>query len=371
MMNAVLQQAISLRSSLPIFVTLSVAPHYLFTWSLWRALSSILPRKVYEYVDDKMYDMYQTVVVFFFENYAGTELIFYGDEMPLGKRENVLYLCNHQSTVDWAVVDMVAIRQESMGSVRYILKDSLKYLPLFGFYFPQHGCIYVKRNASYDVANIERKMRNFKENKTSLWLVIFPEGTRFNAEKPEQKKQSQEFAESRGLPRLDHVLTPRTKATEIALDKLSEHFDAVYDLTIAYKEKGENVLPRKRAKDLFEYFECQEPEIHIHVRRLIPDQIPQGSEERKQWIYDVFSLKDRLLSQFYSEDREVQGRFPGPSRRHKVALSRTLSWTIFWASVLTPFLATKCGRSIYLKSWLVGSVGTLLYMTILYDKLQR
>ena len=73
-MNSVLQQMVSFRSTVPIFLTLSVAPQYLFTWSLWRALSSVLPRKVYEYVDDKMYDVYQTVVVFFFENYAGTDV---------------------------------------------------------------------------------------------------------------------------------------------------------------------------------------------------------------------------------------------------------------------------------------------------------
>ncbi|CAB4002606.1 1-acyl-sn-glycerol-3-phosphate acyltransferase epsilon [Paramuricea clavata] len=341
MMNTILQQAVSFRSTVPILLTLSVAPQYLFAWSLWRAVSSILPRKVYEYVDDKLYDTYQTMVVFFFENYAGTELIFYGDEIPLDKKENVLYLCNHQSTVDWAVVDMIAIRQGSMGSIRYILKDSLKYLPLFGFYFPQHGCIYVRRNASSDVVNIERRMKKFEEDKTSMWLVIFPEGTRYDADKPEQIKQSQEFAKSRGLIPLNHVLTPRTKATEIALETLSDHFDAVYDLTIAYKEKYENIVPRKRPKDLLEFFDCQDPEIHVHVRRLTPDQIPQGCEEKKQWIYDAFSLKERMLSQFFSEDSEVQGRFPGPSRRHRVPLARTLSWTMFWAGVLAPFLATN------------------------------
>ena len=73
-MNTILQQAVSFRSTVPIFLTLSVAPHYLFAWSLWRAVSSILPRNVYEYVDDKLYDTYQTMVVFFFENYAGTEV---------------------------------------------------------------------------------------------------------------------------------------------------------------------------------------------------------------------------------------------------------------------------------------------------------
>ncbi|XP_028402502.1 1-acyl-sn-glycerol-3-phosphate acyltransferase epsilon-like [Dendronephthya gigantea] len=370
MLNTILQQAVSYRSTVPILLTVSVAPQYLFAWSIWRSLSSLLPRKVYEYIDDKLYDIYQTLVVFFFENYAGTELVFYGDEIPLDRRENVVYLCNHQSTVDWAVVDMIAIRQGSMGSIRYILKDSLKYLPLFGFYFPQHGCIYVKRNASSDVLNIERRMRKFKEDDSAVWMVIFPEGTRFNTDIPEQKQQSQQFAKSRGLPVLNHVLTPKTKATEIALDTLSDHIDAVYDLTIAYKEKYKSILPRKRAIDLFEFFDCYDPEIHVHVRRVTPDQIPKSCKERKQWIYDAFQLKDRLLSQFYSEDVETQGRFPGPCRRHKVPLARTLSWTIFWASVLRHFwLLNTVG--VYLKSWLVGSAGTLLYMTILYDRLQR
>jgi len=40
-------------------------------------------------------------------------------------------------SVDWAIADMLAIRQGSIGHIRYILKDSLKYLPLYGFYFRQ------------------------------------------------------------------------------------------------------------------------------------------------------------------------------------------------------------------------------------------
>ena len=39
--------------------------------------------------------------------------------------------------VDWAVVDMLAIRQNTLGYIRYILKDGLRYLPFYGFYFPQ------------------------------------------------------------------------------------------------------------------------------------------------------------------------------------------------------------------------------------------
>lgn len=40
-------------------------------------------------------------------------------------------------TVDWIVSDFLAIRQGSLGRLRYILKNGLKYLPLYGFYFAQ------------------------------------------------------------------------------------------------------------------------------------------------------------------------------------------------------------------------------------------
>lgn len=40
-------------------------------------------------------------------------------------------------TVDWIVADMLAARQDALGHVRYVLKDGLKWLPLYGFYFAQ------------------------------------------------------------------------------------------------------------------------------------------------------------------------------------------------------------------------------------------
>lgn len=40
-------------------------------------------------------------------------------------------------TVDWIIADMLAARQDALGHVRYVLKDGLKWLPLYGFYFAQ------------------------------------------------------------------------------------------------------------------------------------------------------------------------------------------------------------------------------------------
>lgn len=39
--------------------------------------------------------------------------------------------------VDWIIVDILAVRQNALGHVRYVLKDGLKWLPLYGCYFSQ------------------------------------------------------------------------------------------------------------------------------------------------------------------------------------------------------------------------------------------
>ena len=39
--------------------------------------------------------------------------------------------------VDWIIADILAIRQSALGHVRYVLKDGLKWLPLYGCYFSQ------------------------------------------------------------------------------------------------------------------------------------------------------------------------------------------------------------------------------------------
>ncbi|XP_009871896.1 PREDICTED: uncharacterized protein LOC104277063, partial [Apaloderma vittatum] len=121
------------------------------------------------------------------------EVIIYGD-LPKNK-ENVIYLSNHQCTVDWIIADMLAIRQNALGHVRYVLKDGLKWLPLYGWYFSQHGGVYVKRSAKFNEREMREKLRAQIKAETPMYLVIFPEGTRYNPEIPKVIADSQSFAE--------------------------------------------------------------------------------------------------------------------------------------------------------------------------------
>jgi len=217
MLLSILVHTRSLRFGIPAFVLVGVSPHFFSGWLVWRLLSCMFPRRVYERVDEIFYNSYQSLVTFFFETYNGTKLIFYGDDLPVGKKENVIYISNHQAAVDWVITDMIAIRQESLGRIRYVLKSGLRYLPLYGCYFAQHGCLYVRRGGKKNDSSIRRCLCGFVKHETPFWLVIFPEGTRYDISKPNVIKESQDFARSNGLPVMEHILTPRTRATEVQI----------------------------------------------------------------------------------------------------------------------------------------------------------
>ncbi|XP_055272310.1 1-acyl-sn-glycerol-3-phosphate acyltransferase epsilon isoform X2 [Moschus berezovskii] len=281
----------SVRCVLPAAVLLGAAPTYVLAWGAWRLLSALLPSRFYQAVDDRLYCVYQSMVLFFFENYTGVQILLYGD-LPKNK-ENIIYLANHQSTVDWIVADILAVRQSALGHVRYVLKDGLKWLPLYGCYFSQHGGIYVKRSAKFNETQMRKKLQRYINAGTPMYLVIFPEGTRYNPELTKVISASQAFAAQEGLPVLKHVLTPRIKATHVAFDSMKDYLDAVYDVTVAFEGSVDDKGQRKEAPSMAEFL-CKEcPKIHIHIDRIDKKNIPEEQVSMKRWLHERFEIKDK------------------------------------------------------------------------------
>lgn len=71
-------------------------------------------------------------------------ILLYRCSSPL-KGEILKYMPMALFLADWIIADMLAIRQSALGHVRYVLKDGLKWLPLYGWYFSQviHLCEYL------------------------------------------------------------------------------------------------------------------------------------------------------------------------------------------------------------------------------------
>ncbi|XP_051772799.1 1-acyl-sn-glycerol-3-phosphate acyltransferase epsilon isoform X5 [Ctenopharyngodon idella] len=331
----------SLRYWLPAAVMLGTAPAYLLSWSVWRLLSTVLPTRLYHTVDDRVYSLYQSMVLFFFENYTGVEVVIYGD---IPKKENVVYLSNHQSTADWIIADMLAIRQNALGHVRYVLKDGLKWLPLYGWYFSQHGGVYVKRSANFDEKAMKKKLSSQSELGTPMYLVIFPEGTRYNPELKKVIDDSQAFAAKEGLTVLKHILTPRMKASHVAIETMKEHLDAVYDITVAYEGTLTADGQRHPAPTMPEFL-CKEcPRVHIHFNRVDIREIPAEPIFFRRWLHERFEIKDKLLTAFYeSEDPEKKSRFPGEGRKSHLSLTKTFPSLLILGGLTLPMLLTESG----------------------------
>ncbi|XP_039595027.1 1-acyl-sn-glycerol-3-phosphate acyltransferase epsilon [Polypterus senegalus] len=345
----------SLRYWFPAAVMLGTAPAYLLTWGVWRLLSTVVPARLYHRMDDFIYSIYQSMVLFFFENYTGVEVIVYG-EIPK-RKENVVYLSNHQCTVDWIIADMLAIRQGAIGHVRYVLKDGLKWLPLYGWYFSQHGGVYVKRSAKFDEKAMRKKLECQSAVGAPMYLVIFPEGTRYNPELQKVILDSQAFARKEGLSVLNHILTPRVKAAHIAVDAMKSHLNAVYDVTVAYEGTVDAKGERKTAPSMPEFL-CKEcPRVHVYFERVDVNDIPREPLFFRRWLHERFEMKDRLMSAFYqSEDPEQRNKFPGEGHRSALSLRKTLPSLLFLGGLTVPMLLTESGRRLYLNTWVYGTL---------------
>ncbi|XP_033645034.1 1-acyl-sn-glycerol-3-phosphate acyltransferase epsilon-like [Asterias rubens] len=371
-MLSVITHLNSLKYVVPALAMMGSTPQYTALYAGWRCMASLLPYRWSQAVEDGLMGVYQRLVEFFFENYSGVEVILYGDIETLDHPENVVYICNHQSTMDWVIADMMAIRGGRLGNLRFILKDGLKYLPLFGYVLGTHGGVYVKRAKKFDDNNekyFKRKLEYLRKNQIPTWMAIFPEGTRYDPSNVELIKASRSFALKNGLAVTNHVLSPRIKAVNMCIQGLRGLADAVYDVTIAYSNTGEETameeyVERRPAPGMPDFLQGKCPRLHIHLRRIAMETIPEDEESCHRWLHELFEEKDNMLTDFYSDDPDKRGHLEGEGHRSRLGLSSTLPAVVFSIALAVPVFATSCGRQAYWKVWLFGSLAGITWMKL-------
>ncbi|XP_012570836.1 probable 1-acyl-sn-glycerol-3-phosphate acyltransferase 4 [Cicer arietinum] len=243
---------------------------------------------------------------FLFEKINKTKVVFSGDSIPM--RERVLLIANHRTEVDWMYLWDLALRKGRLGCIKYILKSSLMKLPIFGWGFHILEFIAVERKWEIDEQILQQNLSTFQDPDDPLWLSIFPEGTDYTEQKC---KSSQKFAAEVGLPVLTNVLLPKTKGFHTCLEALRSSLDAVYDVTIAYKNQCPSFLDN--------VFGLNPSEVHMHVRRIPVDEIPVSETKAASWLMDKFQTKDQLLSDF-----KVQGHFPNQLNEEEISTFKCL-----------------------------------------------
>eukprot|EP00250_Pteridium_aquilinum_P024437 c29077_g1_i1 orf=85-1260(+) len=285
---------------------------------------------------------------FFFEKINKTRVVFSGQKVPQGER--AIIMCNHRTEVDWMYVWSLALRKKRVGWVKYVVKSSVKNVPIFGWAFHVLEFLLIDRRWEVDEHVFRTMLSSFKGPEDPLWLVIFPEGTDYTELKCEK---SQKYAEEHGLPKLHHVLLPRIKGIYACLAQLQDSIDAVYDLTIGYKSQCPLFIDNALGTD--------PKEVHIHIKRIPISDIPGPDTEVSEWLVKEFSRKDALLSQFYRE-----GTFPNSGDTEEelstlvcganfcvimaltYALTQLLFYSFFWVKVYAAFSFVLLTASTYL-----------------------
>ena len=68
-------------------------------------------------------------------------------------------------TVDWLILEFLTYRANAAGYMRYILKDVLRLMPVYGFIVNRHGGIFVRRRGGKDKEKIHDELKKMADQK--------------------------------------------------------------------------------------------------------------------------------------------------------------------------------------------------------------
>uniref|UniRef100_A0A0K0FUT6 1-acyl-sn-glycerol-3-phosphate acyltransferase epsilon (inferred by orthology to a human protein) n=1 Tax=Strongyloides venezuelensis TaxID=75913 RepID=A0A0K0FUT6_STRVS len=290
-----------LRPLLPAaLLSVSVVP-YTSCSLLLHSTGIIVPRKWIEYIDNKMFSSYLKMCLFIFENCSGAKIYVHGNyDSIVSTKEKAIVISNHQSSADWVVFTILASRQKTEYGLRFVVKSSLQYIPLFAWYIYQRGFVFVKRFGSFVLDPVERQLNYLSTLESPYWLCIFPEGTRYNAQNLTAIDKTHDWCIQQGIRAFMNVGKPYTKAFTLSFNVLSQHINAVYDLTIGYNFSDK--LPiRGTPVNMFDLFSktAENKAIHIYIKRILPDDVPRTMSGQKIFLMKNFEEKELLMEKFY------------------------------------------------------------------------
>ncbi|RIA82640.1 acyltransferase-domain-containing protein, partial [Glomus cerebriforme] len=224
-----------------------------------------------------------------------------GAKVELDMPERLILIANHQIYADWLYVWVFTYLANAHGAIKIILKDSLKWLPIFGWGMRFFQYIFLKRNWAIDKGPLSKTLSDLAVSKEPLWLLLFPEGTVVS---DVTRISSKKYAEKVSLVDHEHVLLPRSTGLHFCTRSLHKSIDYIYDLTIGLEGVKRGQFPEEIYTLRKIYFEGQYPRnIHLHVRRYAISEIPEDEDKFTEWLRQRWIEKDALMEEFYTKGR--------------------------------------------------------------------
>ncbi|KAH6580431.1 hypothetical protein BASA50_001738 [Batrachochytrium salamandrivorans] len=296
----------------------------------------VISRKYYRYSMRFTQRLFGSLLILITLFYAPVEIILTGDHAELCSDSTVVIMANHQIYTDWWYIWLVSWFRNSHGNLKIMLKESLCYIPVFGWGMMCFEFIFMGRKWSKDQRTLTSNLTRAKKDKLPLWFLVFPEGTVITED---TQLKSRAFAKKMDI--LDdpkHVLIPRSTGLRNSLELLRPDVEYLYDFTIAYSGLEVDDCPFDQYPASRVFFEGKGPkQVHIHIDRFKVSSIPgmskdQTTSERKDaatssqsiqhvgkprmhgddsnsdfslWLRNRFMEKDNMMKQFH-----VNGKFP-------------------------------------------------------------
>ena len=245
------------------------------------------------------------VLLWVFENFSGIRLLMTPQTQRLIRdakanrhQESAIVICNHRSASDWYFIHAVAHRLNLLGYQRYFVKQAVTYFPIFGLAMKLMGQIFLRRDWLRDEKKIAKVFERYAHPASQshpVWIVCFPEGSRFC---PMKKEKSDKFCKAEGLPVLSNVLMPRTKGFVASVQQLraSPNVKYLYDFTVACKH---DVLGFGNPPTIFDVNfkgDASEYVAVVDVRKYLLDDLPRTDTELAIWLQNVYQQKDSYLN---------------------------------------------------------------------------
>lgn len=224
----------------------------------------------------------------------------------------VVVICNHHSDVDWTYLWCLAVRCGRCSELCFVLKNSLKGAPCFGWAAQAFLFIFLSRKRDLDLIEILSRSRYLSSESSNCFMIIFPEGSDLSESNVEK---SQKFGATMNPPiKWSRVLIPRAAGTYAAIRGLRP--DAVYDLTVSYPENSE----RPSASQVWL------KGIYPKVVRIVGERFDnlkktKTEEEFKTWLTERFALKEKRLG----AEKPPKKTAAVPTKKYMVAF---FVWTV-------------------------------------------
>lgn len=172
-----------------------------------------------------------------------TTMVLSGPQLDalVASNEKIIVISNHLMYFDWWYMWLLAHYANRHERLKIVLKDDLKYIPLYGWAMARFGFIFLKRKwyltysrRQKDAKTLTRALEYCKTSSDPFWLLIFPEGTLLC---DETKQWTLSYLAKEKLDySFTNTLLPKHTGLDHAIVTLGDGVSQLFDVTLAYSD---------------------------------------------------------------------------------------------------------------------------------------